>query len=47
VATTEVEQHVVVRSHDGVGLIQLNRPERMNAIGALTRKQLGEAIKQV
>src|ERR1700720_1630232 len=46
-ATTEVEQHVVVRVHDGVGLIQLNRPERMNAIGALTRKQLGEAIKQV
>src|SRR6202140_5515602 len=46
-ATTEVEQHVVVRVHDGVGLIQLNRPERMNAIGALTRKQLAEAIKQV
>src|SRR5258708_1769767 len=46
-ATTEVEQHVVVRTHDGVGLIQLNRPEKMNAIGALTRKQLSEAIKQV
>src|ERR1700682_6200972 len=46
-ATTEVEQHVVVRTHDGVGLIQLNRPEKMNAIGALTRKQLGDAIKQV
>src|ERR1700719_1631549 len=45
-ATTELEQHVVVRTHDGVGLIQLNRPEKMNAIGALTRKQLGEAIKQ-
>lgn len=46
-ATTEVEQHVAVHIHDGVGLIQLNRPEKMNAIGALTRKQLGEAIKQV
>src|SRR6202163_3726013 len=46
-ATTEVEQHVVVHIHDGVGLIQLNRPEKMNAIGALTRKQLGDAIKQV
>ena len=46
-ATTEVEQHVVVRVHDGVGLIQLNRPEKMNAIGALTRRQLGDAIKQV
>src|SRR6202022_4555101 len=46
-ATTEVEQHVAVHIHDGVGLIQLNRPEKMNAIGALTRKQLAEAIKQV
>src|SRR2546421_1510277 len=45
--TTEVEVHVNVHVHDGVGLIQLNRPEKMNAIGALTRKQLGEAIKQV
>jgi len=43
---TEVEQHVMVHVHDGVGLIQLNRPEKMNAIGALTRRQLGEAIKQ-
>ncbi|HEV2034947.1 MAG TPA: enoyl-CoA hydratase-related protein, partial [Candidatus Dormibacteraeota bacterium] len=44
---TTVEQHVTVHVHDGVGLIQLNRPEKMNAIGALTRKQLGDAIKQV
>src|SRR4030088_63748 len=44
---TEVEQHVNLHVHDGVGLIQLNRPEKMNAIGALTRKQLGDAIKQV
>ena len=44
--TTEVEQHVTVHTHDGVGLVQLNRPEKMNAIGALTRRQLGEAIKQ-
>src|SRR5436190_6309792 len=43
---TEVEQHVMVHAHDGVGLIRLNRPEKMNAIGALTRQQLGEAIKQ-
>ena len=42
----ETEQHVAVHVHDGVCLIQLNRPEKMNAIGALTRKQLGEAIKQ-
>jgi len=45
--TTEVEVHVNVHVHDGVGLIQLNRPEKLNAIGALTRQQLGEAIKQV
>jgi 2-(1,2-epoxy-1,2-dihydrophenyl)acetyl-CoA isomerase len=44
---TTVEQHVTLQVHDGVGLIRLNRPEKMNAIGALTRKQLGEAIKQV
>jgi 2-(1,2-epoxy-1,2-dihydrophenyl)acetyl-CoA isomerase len=43
---TEVEQHVNLHVHDGVGLIQLNRPEKMNAIGAVTRKQLGDAIKQ-
>jgi 2-(1,2-epoxy-1,2-dihydrophenyl)acetyl-CoA isomerase len=43
---TGVEEHVIVHVHDGVGLIQLNRPERMNAIGGLARKQLGEAIKQ-
>jgi len=43
---TEVEQHVLVHVHDGIGLIQLNRPEKMNAIGALTRRQLGDAIKQ-
>jgi 2-(1,2-epoxy-1,2-dihydrophenyl)acetyl-CoA isomerase len=43
---TEVEQHIRVETHEGVGLIQLNRPEKMNAIGALTRQQLGEAIKQ-
>jgi 2-(1,2-epoxy-1,2-dihydrophenyl)acetyl-CoA isomerase len=43
---TEVEQHVTLQVQDGVGWIQLNRPEKMNAIGALTRKQLGDAIKQ-
>jgi 2-(1,2-epoxy-1,2-dihydrophenyl)acetyl-CoA isomerase len=43
---TEVEQHVTVMTHGGVGLIRLNRPEKMNAIGTLTRRQLGDAIKQ-
>src|SRR5713101_592403 len=43
---TEVEQHVHVQTHDGIGLIRFNRPEKMNAIGALTRQQLSDAIKQ-
>src|SRR2546425_8345423 len=43
---TEVEQHVDLRSHGGVAVIRFNRPEKMNAIGALTRQQLSEAIKQ-
>jgi 2-(1,2-epoxy-1,2-dihydrophenyl)acetyl-CoA isomerase len=43
---TEVEQHIHVETQDGVGTIRFNRPEKMNAIGALTRRQLGDAIKQ-
>src|SRR5438477_12666193 len=45
---TEVEPHTHIEfhTHDGVGLIRFNRPEKMNAMGALTRKQLGDAIKQ-
>ena len=43
---TEVETHVNVHTHDGISLIRLNRPEKMNAIGAITRKQLGEAVKE-
>jgi 2-(1,2-epoxy-1,2-dihydrophenyl)acetyl-CoA isomerase len=44
--TTEVEQHVRAEVEGGVGWIRLHRPEKMNAIGALTRLQLAEAIKQ-
>src|SRR5438094_9470536 len=43
---TEVEQHVTVENQGGIGWIRFNRPEKMNAIGALTRKQLAESIKQ-
>jgi 2-(1,2-epoxy-1,2-dihydrophenyl)acetyl-CoA isomerase len=43
---TEVEEHVQAHTHDGIGLIRFNRPEKMNAIGAVTRQQLAEAIKQ-
>ncbi|HXN92400.1 MAG TPA: enoyl-CoA hydratase [Candidatus Sulfotelmatobacter sp.] len=44
--TTEVEQHVSLDVEGGIGWIQFNRPEKMNAIGALTRRQLGDAVKQ-
>src|SRR5437764_12717263 len=43
---TEVEQHISVEVEGAIGLIRFNRPEKMNAIGALTRQQLGDAIKQ-
>jgi 2-(1,2-epoxy-1,2-dihydrophenyl)acetyl-CoA isomerase len=43
---TELEQHVSVQTEGGVGWIRFNRPEKMNAIGALTRRQLADAIKQ-
>lgn len=43
---TEVEHHIKADVEGGIGWIRFNRPEKMNAIGALTRKQLGEAIKQ-
>lgn len=43
---TDVEQHVSLEVENGIGWIRFNRPEKMNAIGALTRKQLAEAVKQ-
>src|SRR5204863_4920834 len=43
---TEVEQHVTVENQGGIGWIRFNRPEKMNAIGAVTRTQLADAIKQ-
>src|SRR5947208_14091014 len=44
--STDVELHVKVEIEGGIGWIRFNRPEKMNAIGALTRTQLAEAIKQ-
>jgi 2-(1,2-epoxy-1,2-dihydrophenyl)acetyl-CoA isomerase len=43
---TEVEQHITIANEAGIAWIRFNRPEKMNAIGALTRKQLGDAIKE-
>jgi 2-(1,2-epoxy-1,2-dihydrophenyl)acetyl-CoA isomerase len=45
-ASSDADQHVKLEVESGVGWITLNRPEKMNAIGALTRRQLAEAIKQ-
>jgi 2-(1,2-epoxy-1,2-dihydrophenyl)acetyl-CoA isomerase len=42
---TEVDLHVKVENEGAVAWIRLNRPEKMNAIGSLTRRQLGDAIK--
>ncbi len=43
---TEVEQHINIEVAGGIGWIRFNRPEKMNAIGAVTRQQLGDALKQ-
>src|SRR5438094_8064896 len=43
---TEVDLHIKVDTEGGVGWIRFNRPEKMNAIGAVTRTQLADAIKQ-
>ena len=42
----ELQTQIKVEVEAGVGWIRFNRPEKMNAIGALTRQQLAEAIKQ-
>src|SRR4029077_17064321 len=42
----EVEQHVKLEIEGGVAWIRMSRPEKLNAIGALMRAQLAEAIKQ-
>jgi len=43
---TQIEQHVRTEVEGSVAWIRLDRPEKMNALGALTRQQLAEAIKQ-
>src|SRR5437764_5106678 len=43
---TEVDLRIKVEAEGGVGWIRFNRPAKMNAIGALTRRQLADAIKQ-
>ena len=42
----EVEQHVKLDTEGGVAWIRMTRPEKLNAIGAVMRKQLSDAVKQ-
>ncbi|HET9781873.1 MAG TPA: enoyl-CoA hydratase-related protein [Candidatus Dormibacteraeota bacterium] len=42
----EVEQHVKLDTEGAVAWIRLNRPDKLNAIGSVMRKQLSDAIKQ-
>jgi 2-(1,2-epoxy-1,2-dihydrophenyl)acetyl-CoA isomerase len=44
---TTVDRHLNVHSHGGIALLQLNRPDKLNAIGAVMREQLSDAVKQV
>lgn len=43
---TEVNTQVNLEVAGGVAWIRLNRSEKLNAIGAVMRKQLGDAVKQ-
>ena len=42
----EVEQHVTLEAKGGVAWIRMNRADKLNAIGAVMRKQLSDAVKQ-
>jgi 2-(1,2-epoxy-1,2-dihydrophenyl)acetyl-CoA isomerase len=44
---TAQEQHVLLELEGPVAWIRLNRPEKLNPIGALAREQLEAALKQV
>jgi 2-(1,2-epoxy-1,2-dihydrophenyl)acetyl-CoA isomerase len=41
------EQHVLVEQEGAVAWIRLNRPDKLNPIGTLARRQLDAALKQV
>jgi 2-(1,2-epoxy-1,2-dihydrophenyl)acetyl-CoA isomerase len=41
------EQHVLLEQEDAVAWIRLNRPDKLNPIGTLARRQLDAALKQV
>lgn len=41
------EQHVTLVTENGVAWITLNRPEKLNPIGEVARRQLDAALKQV
>ncbi|WP_119273016.1 enoyl-CoA hydratase [Taklimakanibacter deserti] len=37
-------ENILVETHDGVGLIRLNRPQALNALNAALIKELGQAL---
>jgi len=41
------ESHVLLELEESVAWIRLNRPDRLNPIGSLARRQLDAALKQV
>jgi 2-(1,2-epoxy-1,2-dihydrophenyl)acetyl-CoA isomerase len=41
------EQHVLLEQEGAVAWIRLNRPDKLNPIGSLARRQLDSALKQV
>jgi len=46
-AQQTAEQHVLVELEGAVAWIRFNRPDKLNPIGALARRQLDSALKQV
>jgi 2-(1,2-epoxy-1,2-dihydrophenyl)acetyl-CoA isomerase len=46
-AETAEESHVLIEVEGTIAWIRLNRPEKLNPIGALARRQLDAALKQV
>ena len=39
-------ENILVETHDGVGLIRLNRPQALNALNAALIAELGQVLAQ-
>src|SRR5260370_40398666 len=40
-------EHILVEAEDGVGIITLNRPDKLNAMNRLLSRELHDAVKQL